>query len=208
MPLYEYYCNACNGVFELLRPTREAAKSQPCPECDEDAERIMSREWAAFVFRDGYPRRIPDDGTFWHLGKKVSKPITGASDGITHPELKQPDEVPEPTVEDIERFEVLREVKRERDLATGGALHDQSMDQAEEGMKKILRQRGSSRVEQEKQRVINKLAEEDSRAAQTVAQEQHAAVSASRKRRRADGDFVPSSGPDDQPMDFPPPITR
>ncbi len=209
MPLYEYYCRDCNGVFELLRPAREASKTQPCPDCDEDSERIMSREWAAFVFRDGYPRRIPDDGTFWHLGKKVSQPITGPSDGYTHPELKKPDEIPEPTVEDVERFEVLADVKRERDLETGGAIHDQSFEQAEEGMKKILRQRGGRRVEQEKQRVISKLVTEDARAQRIVAQEQRAAVAASKKRRRADGDFVPKSSPaDDQPMDFPPPITR
>jgi putative FmdB family regulatory protein len=207
MPLYEYYCGACNGVFELLRPTREAQKSQPCPECDEDSNRIMSREWAAFVFRDGYPRRIPDDGTFWHLGKKVSQPISGPSDGFTHPELKQPEDIPEPTVEDVERFEVLRDVKREHDLATTGAMHDARMDQAEEGMTKILRRRGSSRVEQEKYRILRKLDEEDTRSRYVVQREQRAAVAGSLKRRRSDGDYVPPTVPDeDQPMDFPPPI--
>jgi len=25
----------------------------------------------AFTYRDGYPRRIPDKGTYWHLGKEV-----------------------------------------------------------------------------------------------------------------------------------------
>ena len=32
MPVYEYYCEPCNGVFELLRPARESSKAQPCPE--------------------------------------------------------------------------------------------------------------------------------------------------------------------------------
>ncbi len=62
MPLYEYYCEPCNGIFELLRSAREASKPQPCPECDEDAQRIISREWAAFTFREGFPRRLPDTG--------------------------------------------------------------------------------------------------------------------------------------------------
>ena len=66
MPLYEYYCRECDGAFELLRPVREAAKAQPCPVCDEDADRIVSKEWSAFIFRDGYSRRLPDDGGYWH----------------------------------------------------------------------------------------------------------------------------------------------
>jgi putative FmdB family regulatory protein len=209
MPLYEYYCRDCNGVFELLRPAREAAKAQPCPECDEDSERIMSREWAAFIFRDGYPRRIPDDGSFWHLGKKVSRPIDGPSDGYTHPDLKQPDDAPQPTVEDLERFEVLREVKRERDLETGAVMHDARMDQVETDMKKLLRRKGTARVEQEKQRVISKLATEDQQALTVVEQERRAAVGGTRRRRKSDGDFVPAPPrPNDQPMDFPPPIKR
>ena len=28
--------------------------------------------------REGYPRAIPDRGTYWHLGKEVKRPVTGA----------------------------------------------------------------------------------------------------------------------------------
>ena len=77
MSLYEYYCEDCHGVFELLRPPREASTNQPCPECDADAKRIVS-DFQAFVFRDGYPRKIPDDGTHWHLGTKVKESINKA----------------------------------------------------------------------------------------------------------------------------------
>ena len=31
MPLYEYYCSDCNGVFELLRPAKQAGDAQPQP---------------------------------------------------------------------------------------------------------------------------------------------------------------------------------
>ncbi len=70
MPLYEYYCQHCDGVFEALRPIAEAVLPVPCPVCQRDGQRIMS-SFTAFTYRDGYPRRIPDKGTYWHLGKEV-----------------------------------------------------------------------------------------------------------------------------------------
>lgn len=47
----------------------------------------MPTSFAAFTLRDGYPRRIPDKGTFWHLGREVSKPVTGPARPYEHPEL-------------------------------------------------------------------------------------------------------------------------
>ncbi len=76
MPLYEYYSQACNRVFELLRPVREAANPQPCPDCDRDAKRIVSKEWAAFIDRDGIPRRLPDRGKYWNLFEESDTPMT------------------------------------------------------------------------------------------------------------------------------------
>jgi len=89
MPLYEYYCEPCNGIFEELRPMREASEPVPCPECYKDAKRIMPTSFAAFTFRDGYPRRIPDDGKYYHLGKKVTKPVKRARPN-EHPEINKP----------------------------------------------------------------------------------------------------------------------
>ncbi|MDI6858594.1 MAG: zinc ribbon domain-containing protein [Dehalococcoidia bacterium] len=90
MPLYEYYCENCNGIFEALRPMREASDPVPCPLCSKDGQRIMPTSFAAFTFRDGYPRRIPDKGTYWHLGKEVKRPITGPVRVGEHPELNKP----------------------------------------------------------------------------------------------------------------------
>lgn len=90
MPLYEYFCEPCNGIFEELRPMREATEPVPCPECYRDAPRIMPTSFAAFTFREGYPRRIPDDGKYYHLGQKVSKPITGGRPN-EHPEINKPE---------------------------------------------------------------------------------------------------------------------
>lgn len=88
MPLYEYYCQPCNAIFEELKPMRDHAEPMPCPECYKDAGRIMPTSFSAFTFRDGYPRRIPDDGKFYHLGKKVSKLVTSGAPN-EHPEVNK-----------------------------------------------------------------------------------------------------------------------
>jgi putative FmdB family regulatory protein len=89
MPVYEYFCQACNGIFEELRPMRESADPVPCPECYKDAPRIMPTSFAAFTFREGYPRRIPDDGKYYHRGKKVNKLVTSGRPN-EHPEVDKP----------------------------------------------------------------------------------------------------------------------
>jgi len=89
MPIYEYYCQPCNGIFEELRPIREATEPVPCPVCYKDAGRIMPTSFAAFTYRDGYPRRIPDDGKFYHLGQKVSKLVSEGKPN-EHPEINKP----------------------------------------------------------------------------------------------------------------------
>jgi putative FmdB family regulatory protein len=90
MPLYEYLCEPCNGIFEELRPIRESQEPVPCPQCYKDAKRIMPTSFTAFTYRDGYPRRIPDDGKFYHLGKKVSRLVTSGRPN-EHPEIDKPE---------------------------------------------------------------------------------------------------------------------
>ncbi|HLC28437.1 MAG TPA: zinc ribbon domain-containing protein [Dehalococcoidia bacterium] len=95
MPLYEYYCDPCNGIFEAIRQMREASVPVPCPVCNRDGERIMS-SFNAFTFRDGYPRRIPDKGTYWHMGTEV-KSRAKRMKGWEHPELAKPKPKQRPT---------------------------------------------------------------------------------------------------------------
>lgn len=90
MPVYEYYCDPCDGIFEALRPIRQAAESRPCPVCEQDGRRIMPTSFTAFTFRDGYPRKLPDRGTYWHLGKEVKKRNTGGMRPNEHPEINKP----------------------------------------------------------------------------------------------------------------------
>ncbi len=87
MPVYEYFCKPCDGVFETIRPLRDAAAPAPCPVCAKKGERIMPSSFAAFTMREGYPRAIPDRGTYYHLGKEVKRPITGPTRMNEHPEL-------------------------------------------------------------------------------------------------------------------------
>lgn len=116
MPVYEYYCESCDGIFEALRPMREAGDPVPCPVCDRDGRRIMPTSFAAFTMRDGYPRRIPDKGTYWHLGKEVKRPVTGGVRPNEHPEINKPQPKPKPSKgELVEREE--RRILRQREEA-------------------------------------------------------------------------------------------
>lgn len=109
MPLYEYHCEPCDGVFETLRPVKESSEPVPCPVCNRDAKRMMTSSFAAFTYRDGYPRRIPDKGTYWHLGKEVKNLITGSARPNEHPEINKPEPVVKPLKGEIT---VAREAMR------------------------------------------------------------------------------------------------
>jgi putative FmdB family regulatory protein len=122
MPLYEYLCEHCEGIFETLRPLREASDPVPCPVCNRDGRRIMPTSFAAFTFRDGYPRKLPDKGTYWHLGKEVKKRISGRVRPWEHPELARPKSKPRKTKGDreVEREKTrLREQERKRMVDSG-----------------------------------------------------------------------------------------
>ena len=120
MPVYEYYCKPCDGIYEALRPMREASDPVPCPECDRDGMRIMPTSFAAFTFREGMPRRLPDKGTYWHLGKEVKQRIKGPFKPFEHPEINKPKPPPrkskgEITAEREKKMEMAGEVQRMRD---------------------------------------------------------------------------------------------
>ncbi len=124
MPIYEYYCPDCHGVFELLRQVREAAQPQPCPECDASCDRLMPTSLQLRTLRDGVPRRLPDRGTYWHLGKEVSAPIREPVPMGEHPELYRKKRGPErpPTAEELEAFQEqhLRRLEDEAESVASG----------------------------------------------------------------------------------------
>lgn len=153
MPMYEYQCPECDSRFELLRPAREASLDQPCPTCDADSRRVMSKQWSAFVFRDGRPRQLPDDGGYWHLGHKVSQPITGAVRGIEHPEVNKYAPPKAMSIEELERYEWSKEQHTEQVLSTGIDPVDERTGQQQKEINMRMRMPGSTRQETVKRRV-------------------------------------------------------
>ena len=93
MPLYEYYCKDCHGVFELIRSVRQSSDPQPCPVCDAECNRVMTTEIHAFTMRGGMPRRIPDKGLFWTTKGQSTKPMTSSDMKKIEPFLVQEDKV-------------------------------------------------------------------------------------------------------------------
>jgi putative FmdB family regulatory protein len=91
MPVYEYLCKHCDGVFEAIRPIAQAAEPAPCPVCARKGRRLPPSSFSAFTMREGYPRAIPDRGTYWHLEKEVKRPVTGAVRMNEHPEINKPE---------------------------------------------------------------------------------------------------------------------
>ncbi len=90
MPVYEYFCKSCDGVFETMRPIARSSEPAPCPLCAKKSERIPPTSFSAFTMREGYPRAIPDRGTYYHLGKEVKNPVTSGTRMNEHPEINKP----------------------------------------------------------------------------------------------------------------------
>jgi putative FmdB family regulatory protein len=177
MPLYEYYCNDCNGVFELLRTVRLAGDDQPCPECDADAKRIISREFAAFIFRDGMPRRLPDRGTFWHLGQEVERPITGPTSGINHPDLVNKRPADAPSLEELEFFEYRQEVKRDWSREQGSIVDDVKIEEDDRAFKKRMRRHrntGNRRRDETQEKMAGQIVREEGKLKREIKSEQRA----------------------------------
>ena len=127
MPVYEYYCDHCDGIFEALRPMREASGPAPCPVCTGDGQRIMPTSFSAFTLREGYPRRLPDKGTYWHLGKEVKTRINKPVRPFEHPELNKPKPAPRKSKGDreVEREKThLREKERQKIRKSGLKIVD------------------------------------------------------------------------------------
>ena len=177
MPLYEYHCTDCNGVFELLRPVQQAGEAQPCSECDADSKRIISCEFAAFIFRDGMARRLPDRGTFWHLGQEVARPITGPTSGINHPDLINKRPADAPSIEELEFFEFRQEVKRDWSRERGSMVEDEKIQEADRAFKKRMkrhRQTGSRRRDDMQQQLAGDLAKKESELRTEIREEKRA----------------------------------
>jgi len=146
MPLYEYFCEPCNGIFEELRPMRESSEPVPCPQCYKDSSRIMPTSFSAFTFREGYPRRIPDDGKYYHLGHKVSKLVSSGRPN-EHPEVNKPEPKKRMLKGEVQELTDMREAAMKGELAdsSGNAVKPQEVPDMVKGgriLRKTTPERG------------------------------------------------------------------
>lgn len=59
MPIYEYYCEKCDKVFESLQSIARSDEPVPCPDCGRKADRIMPTTFATMSRRKGLRERVP-----------------------------------------------------------------------------------------------------------------------------------------------------
>ena len=58
MPVYEYFCRACNTRFDKLRPVRDADEPAECPTC---CEQNTVRALSVFIVHGGSSRTTDYD---------------------------------------------------------------------------------------------------------------------------------------------------
>jgi putative FmdB family regulatory protein len=63
MPLYEYRCNDCASVYEVMRPMAERELAAVCPRCESRASMPLISRVGMLVGGDATPTgRPPDPG--------------------------------------------------------------------------------------------------------------------------------------------------
>ncbi|HEV8573339.1 MAG TPA: zinc ribbon domain-containing protein [Dehalococcoidia bacterium] len=59
MPLYEYFCESCDEVFETLRSVSTSGEPVACPKCGAESDRIMPTTFASMSRKEGWSQRVP-----------------------------------------------------------------------------------------------------------------------------------------------------
>jgi putative FmdB family regulatory protein len=59
VPLYEYFCEKCDKVFEALGSFASSDQPAKCPTCGRKADRIMPTSFASMARTQGYKQRVP-----------------------------------------------------------------------------------------------------------------------------------------------------
>jgi putative FmdB family regulatory protein len=88
MPLYEYYCDNCDNLFEALRPISRSEEPAECPQCGAAADRIMPTTFSSMVRKQGWRQRAPfhqSDVRADKDGKKTVARVKPKSAGKTAP---------------------------------------------------------------------------------------------------------------------------
>ncbi|MDJ0987232.1 MAG: zinc ribbon domain-containing protein [Desulfobacterales bacterium] len=88
MPIYEFYCDHCNTIFNFFSKTVNTRKKPNCPRCK---TRILSRQMSAFAFtgrakEDGDDEDMPFDE---HKMEKAMQMLAGEADKINEDDPRQ-----------------------------------------------------------------------------------------------------------------------
>jgi putative FmdB family regulatory protein len=59
VPIYEYYCDSCDKVFDSLQSIAKSDQPVPCPACGRRSDRIMPTTFATMSRRKGLRERVP-----------------------------------------------------------------------------------------------------------------------------------------------------
>jgi len=59
VPLYEYYCEKCDKVFDSLQSIARSDQPVDCPKCGSSADRIMPTTFATMSKQMGLKERVP-----------------------------------------------------------------------------------------------------------------------------------------------------
>ena len=59
MPVYEYYCEPCQHLYDSLRPLSRRDEPAPCPKCGESGQRQLST--FGFKYEGHYYRGSPTE---------------------------------------------------------------------------------------------------------------------------------------------------
>lgn len=59
MPLYEYFCDKCDNLFETLRSISQSDQPAQCPKCGAPSDRIMPTTFSSMVRKQGWRQRAP-----------------------------------------------------------------------------------------------------------------------------------------------------
>ncbi len=62
MPVYEYVCTDCDNRFEMIRPMSRAAEPAPCPTCQQQSDRALSRFACFTADENGIPVAVGGGG--------------------------------------------------------------------------------------------------------------------------------------------------
>ncbi len=59
MPIYEYYCEKCDKVFDSLQAISRSDQPVGCPACGRSSDRIMPTTFATMSRQKGLRERVP-----------------------------------------------------------------------------------------------------------------------------------------------------